>query len=306
MSVSVRSTPLDPATPPGMTLARSSWSCDPDDRDQIELAGDGVDLADAVEVGDRLRGLGDLVDLALDQHDGVDLMSAVPSTAHARSRTTARPWPPEMQRVARPSDAPRSPHLVGQRQHDAGAAHPDRMAQRDPAAVDVQPVSVELQLALAGDHLRGERLVDLDQVDIGEREPGRLEHLLRGRDRPDAHDLGRHARPRHPDDAGQRLASLGAGPRLAHQHHCRRAVGDAATSCRPSRCRPRGTPAGACRGTPGALGARVLVLRDGDDLARLPVGASTANDLAGATLPARLGLPLAPSANSSCSSREMS
>src|SRR5262245_7178915 len=70
-------------------------------------------------------------------------------------------------------------HRVGERQQDAGAAHPDRVAERDPAAVHVQAVAVELQLALAGDHLRGKRLVDLDQVHVRERQPGLLEHLLR-------------------------------------------------------------------------------------------------------------------------------
>src|SRR5688572_14771983 len=44
-------------------------------------------------------------------------------------------------------------HLVGERQQDASPAHPDRMAQRDAAAQEVEPVPVELELALTRDHL---------------------------------------------------------------------------------------------------------------------------------------------------------
>src|SRR6185503_7857269 len=62
------------------------------------------------------------------------------------------------------------PHLVCQRQQDPRAAHPDRMAEGDPASEEVQPVPVELQLAFARDHLCRERLVDLDQIDVGEGE----------------------------------------------------------------------------------------------------------------------------------------
>jgi hypothetical protein len=48
------------------------------DRDQIELAGDGVHLGHAVDVGDRLSSLGDPIDLALDQDDGVHAHGLTP------------------------------------------------------------------------------------------------------------------------------------------------------------------------------------------------------------------------------------
>src|SRR4051794_10714695 len=69
-------------------------------------------------------------------------------------------------------------HLVGEGEEDAGAAHPDRMPERDAPALDVQLVAVELQLALAGDDLRGERLVDLDQIEVGKRQARSLEELF--------------------------------------------------------------------------------------------------------------------------------
>ncbi len=71
------------------------------DRHQVPLAGDGVDLGDALDVGDGLGGLGDFVDLALDQHHRVDHSKA---SCQERSRATAMPIPPLMHRVARPSE----------------------------------------------------------------------------------------------------------------------------------------------------------------------------------------------------------
>ena len=50
------------------------------------------------------------------------------------------------------------------RQLRAGAAQ--RMAERDRAAVDVEPIFVHRQLAKARQHLRGERFVQLDEVDV--------------------------------------------------------------------------------------------------------------------------------------------
>src|SRR6266542_1520341 len=63
---------------------------------------------------------------------------------------------------------PASPalQLVDDRADDARAAHADRVADGDGAPVDVGALPVELQLPVAGEHLRGERLVDLDHVDF--------------------------------------------------------------------------------------------------------------------------------------------
>src|SRR3712207_4832646 len=53
-------------------------------------------------------------------------------------------------------------HLVQQRDRDARARAADRMPERDGAAVDVEAVAVEMQLAVAGDHLRRECFVEFD------------------------------------------------------------------------------------------------------------------------------------------------
>ena len=89
-------------------------------------------------------------------------------------------------------------HLVQQRGQDPAAGGADRVAERDARAVDVDALPVaraeaaESPLTAAGQHLRGERLVELDQVDVAELKSGSLEGELSGRHRADAHGARRH------------------------------------------------------------------------------------------------------------------
>ena len=78
------------------------------------------------------------------------------------------------------------------------------MAERDGAAVDVQPIRIDGQLAQAGEHLRGERFVQLDEIDLVERQPGELQRLADRRHRADAEALRLDAGGRERDEAGQR------------------------------------------------------------------------------------------------------
>ena len=71
----------------------------------------------------------------------------------------------ERRDAARGADAS---HLVDQRRGQAGAAATKRVTDRNRAAIDVQFCVVDAQLALAGEGLRGERLVQLEQVDAVE------------------------------------------------------------------------------------------------------------------------------------------
>ncbi len=64
------------------------------------------------------------------------------------------------------------------------------MTQGDGAPVHVQLVPLDAEVAGGGDHLGGEGLVDLDQVDVVDRHAGALEGLADGLDRAEAHDLG--------------------------------------------------------------------------------------------------------------------
>ena len=106
------------------------------------------------------------------------------------------------------------------------AGRTEWMPERDRAAVHVHPFDVGLELALPGGDDRRERLVDLDQVEIADRQPVAVEDLLGRRDRPGQHQHGIDADGRLIDDAR-------AGPQAelvrllaAHQENGRRAVGD--------------------------------------------------------------------------------
>src|SRR5262249_15656221 len=61
---------------------------DAHDRDQVDVAGDRVDLADTLEVGDGLGHLRDRVRGAVDEHDGGNHGVMLSVTATVRSRPT--------------------------------------------------------------------------------------------------------------------------------------------------------------------------------------------------------------------------
>src|SRR6185437_8288281 len=66
--------------------------------------------------------------------------------------------------------APAAPlQLVEQRRHQPRAGAAEWMAERDGAAIDVDLRRVQFQLADALERLRGERLIQFDEVEIGGR-----------------------------------------------------------------------------------------------------------------------------------------
>src|SRR5262245_52298468 len=65
-------------------------------------------------------------------------------------------------------------HLVEERRRQLRAGAAERVAERNRAAVHVEAVGIDGQLAEARDHLRREGLVELDEIDLVEREPGEL------------------------------------------------------------------------------------------------------------------------------------
>src|SRR5579871_6600709 len=93
------------------------------------------------------------------------------------------------------TDAHRHHHQLGfaalafdQRMADQPcAAHAIRMADRDRAAIHVQPVVRYAELVAAVDHLHREGLVQFPEVDILDLQPVALEQLGHGEDRADAH-----------------------------------------------------------------------------------------------------------------------
>src|SRR6185436_1181245 len=67
--------------------------------------------------------------------------------------------------------------LVQQGRDDSRSRGADGMAERDGPAVDVDLVPVEAELAPVGDGLRGECLVDLDEVEVADGHVELLEQL---------------------------------------------------------------------------------------------------------------------------------
>lgn len=124
-----------------------------------------------------------------------------------------------------------------ERRQDARARRADGVAERDARSARVDPFvteRIEPEEPEHGQHLRGERLVQLDDVQIGEREARPRERLLRRRDRTDPHDPRRDPghRPRTQaqhraeteplrdlwccDDAGGRAVVLAGGVPRGH------------------------------------------------------------------------------------------
>src|SRR6185295_17165263 len=81
----------------------------------------------------------------------------------------------------------------------------ERMAERDRAADRIDLRRVEADGVDDRERLRGERLVELDPADVVQLQPRVRERRRDRLDRPDPHDLGRHAARREADEASERL-----------------------------------------------------------------------------------------------------
>jgi hypothetical protein len=112
----------------------------------------------------------------------------------------------------------------GGHQPSAGAAH--RVAERDGAAVDIDPVRIGPVHALPGQHHRRERLVDLEQVNIADRHAAAVEHPFGGRDRPVQVVVRLGPEEALGDDPGARRDAQRLRPAGLQQQHRGRAVGD--------------------------------------------------------------------------------
>jgi hypothetical protein len=117
---------------------------------------------------------------------------------------------------------------VKQRDDEPRAAHPERVADRDRTAVDVDALLVDPELAHDRERLRGEGLVELDEVDVVDGHAGPVEQLAHGGHRPDAHHRWVDPDDRRADERAQRLDPKVARPLLARDHERRGAVVDPA------------------------------------------------------------------------------
>src|SRR6266481_7505093 len=104
------------------------------------------------------------------------------------------------------------------------AGHPEGMADRDRAAVDVIFVGVDAELVTGVKALAGERLVELPNIDIVDFHALALQQLRHRIDRADAHLVRLAARRRPGDKAAHRLQPALSRILGLHQHDGRRAV----------------------------------------------------------------------------------
>src|SRR6266850_2864790 len=99
-----------------------------------------------------------------------------------------------------------APAALDQRVADeARARHAVGVAQRDGAAVDVQALVWDADAVAAVDHLHGEGLVQLPEIDVGDLLPGLLEELRHGEYRSDPHLARVAARHREAAEYAQRF-----------------------------------------------------------------------------------------------------
>ena len=149
----------------------------------------------------------------------------------------------------------------GQVDHQPHAGAGQRVAEGDRAAVRVDPriVGGHPEVVEEGQHLDGERLVDLEGADVVDAQPGLGQRLLGGRDRADAHRLGIDAgegegdqphRDRQAELAGHAPRRPPGRPwrRRSARRRCRRSPGRAAGTGSSARPGPRRwCPAAAAR-----------------------------------------------------------
>ena len=115
---------------------------------------------------------------------------------------------------------------MDQRRGQAGAAATKRVTDRNRAAVDVQFCVVDAQLALAGEGLRGERLVQLEQVDAVKRQFRAQKRLANRGHGSEPHERGIDAGRGARTDEGDRLKTQRFGQPGFNDQQCRRAVVD--------------------------------------------------------------------------------
>ena len=136
----------------------------------------------------------------------------------AISNSPAAPWPPPMHMVTTTRLAPRRLPSISAWPSHARAAHAVGVADRDRAAIDVQPVVRQAEPVAAVQHLARERLVQLPQVDVVHRQPMPLQQPRHRVDR--ARCPSRPARSRRPPGRGTRpSAAMPAPRRLLVRHH---------------------------------------------------------------------------------------
>src|SRR6266700_4012311 len=117
--------------------------------------------------------------------------------------------------------------LVEHGAEDHRTRRPQRMAERDCSAIDVDLGAVDVEGLHVAQHHGGERLVQLEQIDVGFLHARTFEQLLGGIDRPGQHHRGLRADIGKGADLCPRLQAVFAARLLAAEQHRAGAVDDA-------------------------------------------------------------------------------
>src|SRR6056297_234607 len=117
-------------------------------------------------------------------------------------------------------------HLVDERHGQARAGGTERVAKGDCAAVDVELLLGDAELAAGVHRLAGERLVQFDEVEVVDGLAGALQQAARRRDGTDAHHGRVDARDVVVADVGHYVEAVLLGEGLAGDERRGRAVGD--------------------------------------------------------------------------------
>ena len=217
---------------------------------------------------------------------------------------------------------PRQRQLVGHRRDDARAGGAERVAERDRAAVHVEARRIDLADRLGAaeaalgerlraehlehaEHLRGERLVQIDEVDVGERQPGAVERLRHRERRARAAADRRDRRRRRPTSAAPPAASSPSALAFSSviSSTADGAVGERRGVAGGDACRPWRTPGASLASFSTLVSART----------RLSLCTTPSGVVIGATSEAKRPDAIAAAArwcdwkaNSSCAAREIS
>src|SRR4029453_16088483 len=99
-------------------------------------------------------------------------------------------------------------HFVQKSRRQLGARAPEGMAERNGSPVDIESVLIHRKLAEAREYLRGERFVELDQIDLIQRQPGDLERFPDRRHGADPESFGFYTGGSKRDEAPKRRQPL--------------------------------------------------------------------------------------------------
>src|SRR5580704_7213448 len=110
-----------------------------------------------------------------------------------------------------------SAHLMCERYDQPRARASKRMPKCYCAAINVEPFFVDLEIGVAGEDLRGESLVDFEQVDVADFQPGARQCLVRRGDGTPSHDFRTDARDSGRANLRERFQAERLRPLRAHQ-----------------------------------------------------------------------------------------